>query len=61
MKDKYKDLPNGEKAIELQNKIPDKYKEKFAVPVPLPVLVGGVVLIGGYYYIQNSEENRNLE
>ena len=58
LKDKYKDLPNGEKAIELQNKIPDKYKEKFAVPVPLPVLVGGVVLIGGYYYIQNSEENK---
>lgn len=58
LKDKYKDLPNGEKAIELQNKIPDEYKEKFAVPVPLPVLVGGVVLIGGYYYIQNSEENK---
>ena len=58
LKDKYKDLPNREKAIELQNKIPDKYKEKFAVPVPLPVLVGGVVLIGGYYYIQNSEENK---
>ena len=27
LKDKYKDLPNGEKAIELQNKIPAEYKE----------------------------------
>ena len=58
IKDKYKDLPSLEESKELENRIPDEYKEKFAVPVPLPVLVGGVVLIGGYYYIQNSEENK---
>ncbi|MEH1738622.1 hypothetical protein V6948_00335 [Fusobacterium varium] len=58
IRDKYKDLPSLEESKELENRIPDEYKEKFAVPVPLPVLVGGVVLIGGYYYIQNSEENK---
>ena len=58
IRDKYKDLPSLEESKELENRIPDEYKEKFAVPVPLPVLVGGVVLIGWYYYIQNSEENK---
>ena len=57
IKDKYKDLPSLEESKELENKIPEVDKE-FAVPIPLPVLVGGVVLIGGYYYIQNSEGNK---
>ena len=57
IKDKYKDLPSLEESKVLENKIPEVDKE-FAVPIPLPVLVGGVVLIGGYYYIQNSEENK---
>ena len=57
MKDKYKGLPNGEKAIELQNKIPDEYKEKFVgVDDAIFLMVGGVTLVVSYYSGQKTKE-----
>ena len=56
LKDKYKDLPNGEKAIELQNKIPDKYKEKL-VGVDDVIIIGGLTVVGTavWNYTQTPE------
>lgn len=60
LKDKYKDLPNGEKAIELQNKIPDEYKETLLpeyIFSPIKTAEDGIAnkedikeINGDYYY-----------
>lgn len=59
IKDKYKDLPSLEESKELENRIPDEYKENFALTTT--IIIGGVVLIGSYYSGQKTEEYLNSE
>ncbi|MDU1912030.1 GH-E family nuclease, partial [Fusobacterium sp.] len=59
IKDKYKDLPSLEESKELENRIPDEYKENLALTTT--IIIGGVVLIGSYYSGQKTEEYLNSE
>ncbi|MDU1912487.1 hypothetical protein [Fusobacterium sp.] len=48
-----------EESKELENRIPDEYKENFALTTT--IIIGGVVLIGSYYSGQKTEEYLNSE
>lgn len=63
IKDKYKDLPSLEESKELENRIPDEYKENWAIGLSFAgtTTLGASGGVGTTYYVAYDPENRKIE